>query len=124
MNFIMSSSGFAIAYIVLMIPTYVLPYFGSNSLLLNSASAAAGGEIYLLFFFHIAFLAALVFLARLRGNATGKGWLSTFPVAAALFDLMPGLSFIPMIPTIFHIVAIVQGVKEEPAAKRVAVPGR
>ena len=104
---------FVVGYIILMAPTYILPYMGSNSLLLSTTASAATGQVYPLFLAHVAFLAGLVAVAWARGTLTGKKWLVALPIAAGLFDMLPGLSLIPLIPTILHVVTIILGVKEE-----------
>lgn len=109
---------FAMSYVVFMLPTYVLPYVGSNSSVLNTLGAASGAGLNPAFYFHFAALVVLIVIAWFRGKATAKGWLIALPVAAALFDLLPGLSMIPMVPTTLHLVTIVLGVKEERSAER------
>jgi len=44
---------FVIAYIIFMLPTYYLPYLGSNSALLHGLGAAVGTSIFKLPFFCI-----------------------------------------------------------------------
>jgi len=101
-------------YLALMVPTYVLPYFGSNSLLVNIIAAGAG--VTLLLLLHIACLGALCVLARYRGMHISKTWIVTFPVIAAVFDIVPGLSLIPLVPTVMHVCALIIGASgEDPA---------
>jgi len=52
----------------------------------------------------------LCFLCWVRGAYVGKGWLIIFPILAIVFDFVPGLSAIPMIPTVMHLLAIILGV--------------
>lgn len=108
---------FVIGYTVFMIPTYILPYVGSNSSVLNTLGAASGVGLNPALYVHIAALAVLVLISWLRGKLINKGWLGALPLAASMFDLLPGLSLIPMIPSVLHVVTIVLGVKEEPAKK-------
>lgn len=96
-----------------MVLTYILLYLGSNSLLINAAGAAAGAGAYALLLIHLAILGGLVLLAWARGKLIGKGWLVGRPIAAAVFDIVPGLSLIPLAPTVFHLAAIIIGVKDE-----------
>ncbi len=98
------------SYIVLMLPTYLLPYLGSNSLIMNAASAAVLGLLQPLFLIHLACLALLVALAWFRGVNIDKKWLAVFPVLAMVFDLMPGMNVIPLVPTVMHLLAITLGV--------------
>lgn len=113
LKLVANTATYVIGYVVLMAPTYFLPYMGSNSLLLNAAASAASGKVYALFLVHLGFLAALVALAWARGKLTGKTWLIGMPLAAAMFDMVPGLSLIPLAPTVFHMVAIIVGIKDD-----------
>ena len=113
LNFVANTVTFVVGYVALMTPTYILPYLGSNSVIVNSASAASGQGIYALLLIHVAFLGGLVLLAWARGKLIGKDWLIGLPIAAAMFDLIPGLSLIPLAPTVLHLAAIIVGVKNE-----------
>ena len=52
----------------------------------------------------------MIVLAWSRGANMDKKWLIIFPILGALFDLAPGLSVIPLVPTVMHLLAIVLGV--------------
>ena len=104
-----SGSNFAGLYILLMIPTYILPYFGSNSIIVNMVHLAAGGAGLVLLLAHVALLIGLCVIAHARGKVIDKGWLIAFPVMAAIFDIVPLLNFIPLIPTLFHAGALAIG---------------
>jgi uncharacterized Zn finger protein (UPF0148 family) len=106
---------FVIGYVLFMIPTYILPYFGSNSSVINTLGVASGIGFNPALYVHIAALAVLVLITWLRGRLINKTWLFALPIAASLFDLLPGLSLIPMIPTVLHVVTIILGVKEDTA---------
>jgi hypothetical protein len=93
-----------------MFAPFCLPYLGSNSAVFGLASVAVGQGLYLPFLLHLAFLAALIVLAWIRGAQVGRKWLSVFPGLALVFDLTPGLNWIPMIPTTMHLFAIIIGV--------------
>jgi len=92
-----------LVYMLLAAPTYVLPYFGSNSSVLNTLGAATGLGALPQFWFHLAALYLLVIVAWMRGAHIGKQWLAVFPALAGIFDLIPGFSAIPMLPTLFHV---------------------
>jgi hypothetical protein len=96
-------------YLVAMIPTYILPYFGSNSLIATAAYNNAG-HVNGPFWVHLSFLLILCGLAWTRGAVVDKKWLVIFPVLAAFFDLMPGFNIIPLVPTVMHVLAIILGV--------------
>lgn len=92
-NGLMSNSIlFVFAYILFMLPTYYLPYLGSNSAVVNSAVAASGGGLSPTFLLHALALIILVAIAWARGKAFFKSWLPGISVAAALFDILPGLT--------------------------------
>jgi len=109
----MKKTNFILLYLLCLIPTYILPYFGSNSIL-----AAAGTLGITLFWtvFHIIFLVIMILLAHKRGKDTTINYLMLFPILAGAFDMVPMLSMIPLVPTIFHLLAIVMGVVKEKQA--------
>ena len=117
-KFLNTTGGFVVIYLCLMIPTYILPYFGSNSVIANGAGAvvdvATGGKSSIFthfpFILHLAFLLGLCYVSFIRGGIISKKWLVVFPIVAVIFDLTPGLSAIPFIASILHILAIVLGV--------------
>lgn len=96
--------GYVVTYILLLLPTYLLPYVGSNSAIL----VASGWTVP--FIVHAACLALIIWLAYERGRHIGLGWLVGLPVLAAVFDLLPGLNWIPFAPSVLHLAAIVCGV--------------
>jgi hypothetical protein len=106
---IRNPTAYVVAYLLLMVPTYILPYFGSNSTLINAFSSAFGMGPTPQWWAHIWFLTMLSLLGWLRGNAIGKTFLPLFPVLAGIFDIVPGLSVIPLVPTVLHIAGIVLG---------------
>jgi hypothetical protein len=120
MKTVLGNTGvFVILYILFMLPTYYLPYVGSNSFLLNAAGVAAGVGINPAFWPHLGSLIVLIVLAWFRGALVGKTWLVIFPILALVFDLVAGLSSIPLVPTVMHLLAIILGVVGRPT---MAVP--
>ena len=107
---------FVLLYIVFMIPTYVLPYLGSNSSVLNTAGQASGAGMNPLLWLHLGALIALIVITFFRGTLVDKKWLVIFPILATVFDLVPVLSFIPLVPTVMHLCAIIMGVASQKAA--------
>ncbi len=101
---------FVVLYIIFMIPTYLLPYLGSNSSVLNASGVSAGMGMNPMFWLHLLALVILIVLAWFRGKNVAKAWLIIFPVLALVFDLTPGLSSIPLVPTVMHLLAIILGV--------------
>jgi hypothetical protein len=98
-----------------MVPTYLLPYLGSNSLALNAAAAAGGFTLSPQFWLHLVSLLVLWVLAFARGSLVSKAWIIIFPILATVFDLVPGLSSIPFVPTVMHLLAIIIGVSSSKA---------
>lgn len=109
---------FVIVYVLFMLPTYYLPYVGSNSSVINTLGVATQQGLNPAFWLHIGALGMLVIATWFRGVLVDKKWLLVFPILAAVFDLAPGLSTIPLVPTVMHVLAIVLGV----AGARATVP--
>ena len=107
--FFTSLPAFLIVYIVAMVPTYLLPYLGSNSAVLNAAAAAAGLAGTLPFWMHLGFLWILISCAMFRGVAIERNWLPALPVIAAAFDMLPGLNLVPFVPTGLHVATLILG---------------
>lgn len=106
----MSRTRFLVLYLLAMLPTYVLPWFGSNSLLAQTVYAGSGtGAGLMLGFIHGLFLAALVYLASARGRTNGRGAMVALAIVAAIFDMAPLLSAIPLVPTVLHVITLVLG---------------
>lgn len=116
MKFLGNAVLFVVLYILFMLPTYYLPYIGSNSSVVNALGAAADAGVNPAFWPHLGSLIVLIVITWFRGVFIDKKWLIIFPILAAVFDLMPGLSSIPLIPTVMHLLAIVLGVAVAKAA--------
>ena len=104
-----SAWGFALGYLCLMIPTYILPYFGSNSVIVGAIGAVVGRGLTPQWWMHAWCLVMLVLMASVRGKSNGRTYLMVFPIIGGLFDLTPFLSFIPFVPTVMHLCALVLG---------------
>ncbi len=111
---------FVVVYVLFMLPTYYLPYVGSNSAAINAVTIGADVGMNPAFWLHLASLLVLVAAAWFRGALVDKKWLIIFPILAAVFDLAPGLSWIPLVPTVMHLLAIILGVVGQKAAVPVA----
>ena len=112
----LSSGAFLAMFLVPFILTYVVgwlsPFLGLGSL----GAAMAGDDT-----FSWSWLAGKAFLAALyicmaaasflRGVANDTKWAVAFPLAAGVFDVVPGLSWIPFVPTILNVIALVVGVR-------------
>lgn len=105
-----SAWGFAFGYLCLMVPTYVLPYFGSNSVIVSAIGAIVGRGLTPLWWVHAWCLVLLILMTSVRGKSNGRSYLMLFPIIGGLFDLTPFLSFIPFVPTVAHIVTLMLGI--------------
>ena len=115
MKFLKSTPLYVVVYLLFMGPTYILPYFGSNSTLINSASMVMGFGFTPMWWAHTWCFLVLASVTWVRGGMISKGYLPLFPVLAGVFDMAPFLNFIPLIPTSMHLVAlIVGGIAKEP----------
>lgn len=122
MFIIQNPATYVVAYLALMVPTYILPYFGSNSTLINAFSAAAGMGPIPQWWAHVWFLTMLALLGWLRGAVIGKAFLPLFPALAGVFDIVPGLSAIPLVPTLLHVAGIILGASNSPQAQAEGLP--
>lgn len=111
---------FVVTYLILMVPTYVLPYFGSNSAIVNAISAAVGLGMTPQWWAHAWSLVMMCLLAWARGGVAGRAWLPVLPALATAFDLIPVLSSIPFLPTLLHIGTLLAGLIGAPARKEEA----
>lgn len=111
---------FVIIYLLFLLPTYYLPYVGSNSSIVAAIGAAAGAGLSPQFWAHVASLFVLIVATWLRGCAIGKQWIVIFPIVASVFDMTPGLSIIPLIPTAMHVTALIMGARGATAEGTVA----
>jgi hypothetical protein len=110
-------------YLGLVLPTYLLPYLGSNASLLRASARSMGVRDTTtpgLFTLHLACLATLCGLALVRGGVIGRRWLVGLPALALVFDLTPGLSLLPLVPTLLHVGAVAFGAADRPSTGRPA----
>lgn len=111
--------GFVALYLATIAPTYVLPYFGSNSAIINLAGASFGAGFSPQFWWHVTALFFAIVVGWFRGIYIGQPWIAIFPFFASVFDLVPGFNWILMVPTVFHIVCLVLGVRGNVVVARV-----
>lgn len=109
MNYLRNKNIFIILYLLFVTPTYILPYFGSNSTVANSVSIYVGAGPTPLWWLHLFFLILLVNVSWIRGNLIKKPVLVIFPLAVIFFDLVPIFNSIPMVPTLLHVACILFG---------------
>ena len=110
---------YVVLYLLFMVPTYLLPYVGSNSAALNASAQLAGFGFSPAFWLHLILLLILCVLAWARGAYVAKTWLVVFPIIALVFDLVTGLNFVPLVPTVMHLCAIIVGVISQRAVASV-----
>ncbi len=116
MKFLGNAVVFVILYVLFMLPTYYLPYLGSNSAVIGALGAATDAGVNPAFWPHLGSLIILIVVAWFRGALVDKKWLIIFPILATVFDLVPVLSSIPLVPTVMHLLAIILGVVGAKAA--------
>lgn len=105
----MSAMKFLTIYLIAMFPTYIYRWFFVAGAIAdasaggNNASALGSTATILLAISY----AAMIYVSHKRGSTNDRKFLVAFPVAGAVFDIF--LGFIPFIPTLFNILAIVFG---------------
>ncbi|MBI3713205.1 MAG: hypothetical protein HY253_09630 [Burkholderiales bacterium] len=109
----MSRFAFFLLYLLFMIPTYVLPFIGSNSTVVHAILQDTESSLPIYTWIHAGSLFILVILGTIRGSSNAKSGLFAFPLCAAIFDFVPVLSSIPFIPTILHVIALILGLQEQ-----------
>lgn len=78
LSLIANGPTFVVLYLVCMLPTYFLPYLGSNSLGLNTAAVLGGGVYGPQFWLHLILLIILCVLAWREASMSGKRGSSFF----------------------------------------------
>lgn len=68
LKLIANAPTYVVLYLVLMVPTYLLPYMGSNSAVLNASGSAAGIGLSPAFWLHLILLLILCVLGWARGT--------------------------------------------------------
>ena len=116
LKWIANAPTYAVLYLLFMVPTYLLPYVGSNSAALNAYGKSVGIGFNPAFWWHLVLLLVLCVLAWARGTYVAKTWLIVFPIIASAFDLIAGLNLVPFVPTIMHLCAIIVGVSSQKTA--------
>lgn len=116
MKFAANPLGFIVVYLILMLPTYLLPWLSVQSELMTGYAVAERlAQAWC--------LGMLVILGWVRGKMTGKTHLPVFPLLAGVFDLVPLLNLIPFVPTVMHLIAMVMGAQQSEEIKTEEVAG-
>ena len=108
-----STGMFVGVYLGAMLPTYIYRWVFGGAMLTDAAFSGGrgiGGMSVVLYLFLIASYTAMVFACYKKGSQENKLWIITFPIVAAVFDLL--IIFIPFIPTIMNVCAMVFGLVE------------
>jgi len=103
---------FFILYLILTILTYVWRLVGFG-LVANSATtpeATGSGAIWVTGSLAVVYIIMAV-LAYKRGKTNKRSFLISFPIIGGVFDVV--LVFIPFVPTIMNILALVFGLMSE-----------
>lgn len=104
---------FVSSYLIFMGLTYYLSSLGTAAAAVQSLDDVASSASYfslLPLLFQISAMLMLLWISLERGIHIGKKWIVLLPIVAFAFDFIPKLSGIPMIPSVYHLLAIVIGV--------------
>jgi hypothetical protein len=119
----MSAGKFLFIYLIFMLPTYVWRWIFAagaigaamdDSKSSNAAISAMGTTTYVLLAISYA---VMMYAAYRRGIASNRKFLVAFPAVGGVFDIV--LGFIPFVPTIFNILAIVFGSMSKAKAEEI-----
>lgn len=101
-----NTSVFVVIYILFMIPAY-LTYVDSSSTI--SSGSLGMSMVNLPLLLHFCSMLMLCYICFVRGKLIGKTWLGFIPLIAIAFEFLPALSAIPLVPSVYHLLAIVIG---------------
>lgn len=122
---LLQQRGFVLGLMALsFIPAYVLPYYGSNSSIANAAYYLMRQDLLVTFWVHLFCYGVAILLMWQAQEGVKKVWVAA-PLLAAVFDLTPGLSSLPLIPTLLMAVSLFgiyfSGAKSEVLFKEISV---
>lgn len=122
---LLQQRGFVLGLMALsFIPAYVLPYYGSNSSIANAAYYLMRQDLLVTFWVHLFCYGVAILLMWQAQEGVKKVWVAA-PLLAAVFDLTPGLSSLPLIPTLLMAVSLFgiyfSGAKSEVLFKKISV---
>ena len=123
----MKATTFILLYLIVAAPTYLLPFLGSNSLLVKIAAnytdqliEEANPDVLddegtenrvkfssLIMIVTLMHWACLIGLIAMTFFFAPRKWVTVLPFLAAFFDKMPGFNLILWVPTIFHVATII-----------------
>ena len=117
----MSNTKFLVVYLLFMAPTYIWRWIfaaGAMGAALDRSGASMDAVDSMAIATYVLLAisyAVMIFVAYRRGIANERKYLVAFPAVGAFFDIV--LGFIPFVPTVFNILAIVFGAMGKPSAK-------
>lgn len=122
---LLQQPGFVLGLMALsFIPAYVLPYYGSNSSIANAAYYLMRQDLLVTFWVHLFCYGVAILLMWQAQKGVKKAWVAA-PLLAAVFDLTPGLSSLPLIPTLFMAVSLFgiyfSGAKSDVVSKEISI---
>lgn len=97
------------SYVILMLLTYYLAHLGSRSPILQGLEAADTHLFNFPFVLHLSAMLVLFWICFIRGSIIGGKWLVFLPMVVFAFEFIPKLSAIPIVPSVYHLLAIVVG---------------
>lgn len=122
---LLQQRGFVLGLMALsFVPAYVLPYYGSNSSIANGAYYLMRQDLLVTFWVHLFCYGVAILLMWQAQQGVKKAWVAA-PLLAAVFDLTPGLSSLPLISTLLMAVSLFgiyfSGAKSEVLFKEISV---
>jgi chromate transport protein ChrA len=108
----MSYGKFLVVYLLFMAPTYIWRWvFAAGAMSGESVDDMASATYVLLAISY----AVMIYVTYRRGIENQQKHLVAFPAVGAFFDIV--LGFIPFVPTVLNILALVLGAKDKPPVK-------
>lgn len=101
---------FAITYVVLVLPTYLLPYMRVDSSAPYHVDNVGADALSFPFLIHLVSMITLCSICWVRGTIVDKKWLVALPMIAFAFEFIAKLTVIPYVPSMYHVLAIIVGV--------------
>src|SRR3546814_1567019 len=87
-----------------MFPTYVLPWVEVGAALTGSADSFVAAQ-----YTQWACLIGLIAIAYFRGRLVDREWIAIMPFLALVFEAVPVLNLVPLVPTALHVTTIIVG---------------
>lgn len=94
---------FAVTYLIFVLPSYYLSYAS------NINNGLSVDVLSLPFMLYLLSILVLLGLSLVRGAMIGKYWLVLIPAVAFVFNLTPVLNEIPLVPYVYHLLAMIIG---------------